>query len=327
MNDPLISVIVPVYNTGEVLNQTIESIAKQTYTNFELLLIDDGSTDKSGEICDDYAKKDKRVQVFHKKNGGICSARNFGLEKAKGDYITFCDHDDLYNPDLLKREISIATLNNADMVVVGRVFKSDDGKSAIFGADYIADKDYIARNFCKMYNLRTFDTVWNVLYKRDIVGLTKFDTKYKYGHEDITFNLDVISNVHLLVSVKEVLYTHVIRGSLSTSAKLHTELIDAMIGNNNNVYNKILSFEHSPLPNVRDYEKVQGELMKSCLVYSVKCGVSYNSFTKIAKQLKFIPNLMINRSIDKDIFVFNLVNKKQYSLLFLIFKLNAIFKS
>lgn len=94
MNNPKISVIVPVYNAEKYLQRCIDSILNQTFPNFELLLIDDGSKDQSGEICDEYAKKDSRVKVFHKENGGVSSARNVGIDNAVGEYICFCDSDD-----------------------------------------------------------------------------------------------------------------------------------------------------------------------------------------------------------------------------------------
>jgi len=93
-----ISVIVPVYNTAPYLHRCIDSILAQTFTDFELLLIDDGSTDESGRICDEYADKDGRIRVFHKENGGVSSARNVGLDNATGDWITFCDSDDYVYP-------------------------------------------------------------------------------------------------------------------------------------------------------------------------------------------------------------------------------------
>ena len=92
--NPIISVIVPAYNAEKYLRRCINSILAQTFTDFELLLIDDGSTDKSGEICDEYADKYARIRVFHKANGGVSSARNVGLDNAVGEYICFCDADD-----------------------------------------------------------------------------------------------------------------------------------------------------------------------------------------------------------------------------------------
>ena len=98
----MISVIVPVYNVENVLHYCIDSILNQTYKDFELILVDDGSTDKSGNICDEYADKESRIRVFHKENGGVSSARNFGIDNANGDYICFIDSDDYVNGDYLE---------------------------------------------------------------------------------------------------------------------------------------------------------------------------------------------------------------------------------
>ena len=112
---PKISVIVPVYNTEKYLNRCIDSILAQTFTDFELLLIDDGSTDCSGKICDEYAAKDSRVRVFHKENGGVSSARNMGLDNAQGEWITFVDSDDWVHEDFLKKRLALALNDNADI--------------------------------------------------------------------------------------------------------------------------------------------------------------------------------------------------------------------
>ena len=111
MSDSSISIIVPVYNSEQTLNRCIDSILGQTYRNFELLLINDGSKDRSGEICDEYARKDSRVKVFHKENGGVSSARNVGLDNARGEWITFCDSDDYYNLDAFDIYLKHTTLS------------------------------------------------------------------------------------------------------------------------------------------------------------------------------------------------------------------------
>ena len=91
---PKVSIIVPVYKAEKYLHRCVDSILAQTFTDWELLLIDDGSPDRSGDICDEYAKKDTRIRVFHKKNGGVSSARNLGLDNVQGEYVTFVDSDD-----------------------------------------------------------------------------------------------------------------------------------------------------------------------------------------------------------------------------------------
>lgn len=99
MSEQLISIIVPVYNSEKTIIRCVDSILQQTYRNFELLLINDGSKDSSGTICDEYAQKDSRIRVLHKANGGVSSARNLGLDNAKGEWITFCDSDDTVMPN------------------------------------------------------------------------------------------------------------------------------------------------------------------------------------------------------------------------------------
>ena len=113
---PKISVIVPVYNTEQYLHRCIDSILAQTYTDFELLLIDDGSKDNSGKICNEYAAKDSRVRVFHKENGGVSSARNIGLDNAKGGWISFVDSDDWISTEYLENLFN-AVDNTVDLVV------------------------------------------------------------------------------------------------------------------------------------------------------------------------------------------------------------------
>ena len=115
-NSPLISIIVPVYNVEKYIERCIESILSQTYTNFELLLIDDGSTDQSGKICDKYAGKEDRIKVYHKKNNGATSARLFGISVAKGYWIHFVDSDDTITPDSLERLIDVSKTGNYDII-------------------------------------------------------------------------------------------------------------------------------------------------------------------------------------------------------------------
>ena len=116
---PKISVIVPVYNVEKYLRKCIESILNQTFREFELILVDDGSTDSSGKICDEYALKDSRIKVIHKENGGASSARNAGLDVAKGEYIGFVDSDDWIEMDMYGELYRLIKENNTDISVCG----------------------------------------------------------------------------------------------------------------------------------------------------------------------------------------------------------------
>lgn len=114
---PTISVICPIYQAENYLKRCVDSILEQTFDDFELLLINDGSRDRSGEICDEYARKDNRVRVFHKANGGVCSARNMGLDNALGEYSIHVDPDDWVEPTMLEELYAKAKADNADMVI------------------------------------------------------------------------------------------------------------------------------------------------------------------------------------------------------------------
>ena len=115
--NPMVTMIIPVYNAQDSIRRCIESVLNQGYMDFELLLIDDGSTDASGEICEEYQKKDSRVQVIHKENTGVSDTRNLGLKKAKGQYIQFLDSDDWITPDATSLMVRAAKESGCDMVI------------------------------------------------------------------------------------------------------------------------------------------------------------------------------------------------------------------
>lgn len=128
MWDPLISVIVPVYNIEKYLERCVNSIREQTYTNLEILLVDDGSTDSSGTICDKFAEEDSRVRVFHKENGGSSSARNLGIAEAKGEYLGFVDSDDYISANMYELLVGAIHEFQAEVAQVGRDEIDEEGK-------------------------------------------------------------------------------------------------------------------------------------------------------------------------------------------------------
>ena len=123
---PIISIIVPIYKTEKQLGRCIDSILSQTFTDFELILIDDGSPDRCPELCDDYEKQDNRIRVIHKKNEGQARARNIGLDLAKGQYIGFVDSDDYIERDMYEKLYSALVKNNADLCICGYLYKHEN---------------------------------------------------------------------------------------------------------------------------------------------------------------------------------------------------------
>lgn len=161
---PIISIIVPVYNVGIYLRHCLNSIAAQTEKDFECILVDDGSTDESSTILDEYSKKDERFIVFHKTNGGLTSARNFGLRHSTGDWIMHVDGDDWIEPDSLTRLLQTADNNNADMVIGDFYFAYDDYKMPHKGSEWTENK---MTSLCD-YISSPWTTVWQGIAKRNI---------------------------------------------------------------------------------------------------------------------------------------------------------------
>ncbi len=180
-----ISVVVPVYNVAEYLPECIESIQKQTFDDYEIILVDDGSTDSSGIICDEYAANDARIRIIHQKNAGVSAARNTGLESAVGDYIAFVDSDDIVDTEYLSCMYEGITAQNADMVVVQhKSFKQSIGESK----PNTQSKNSLlvsGREACFIryagYD-KVYPAVWGKLYNREIFN----DLRFPLGriHED-----------------------------------------------------------------------------------------------------------------------------------------------
>jgi len=181
----LISVIIPVYNVEEYLAECIESIIKQTYTNLDIILVDDGSKDSSGKICDEYAKKDKRVTVIHKENAGVSKARNVGLDIAKGEYITFLDSDDFFFETAIESLHDMCIKNDSD-ISVGGVTDIKDGEQVIksAGVKVTLNKEGIIKYFLEEKYFKC--VIWAKLYKRETISSERFDENLTIA-EDFDF--------------------------------------------------------------------------------------------------------------------------------------------
>lgn len=189
--EPKISVIVPVYKVEKYLPRCVDSILSQSFTDFELILVDDGSPDNCGKICDEYAQKDSRVRVFHKSNGGVSSARNLGLDNAKGEWITFIDSDDYIH------EMFLSTLykkHNVDLIVGSfQVIGYDEGWNGIL-EDSIYDEFSLKDNIVKISLMINLQTPWGKLFRHDIICTNHivFDEKLHIG-EDTLFVLNYLA--------------------------------------------------------------------------------------------------------------------------------------
>lgn len=208
---PDISVIIPVYGVEQWVARAIESVQRQTLSNFELILVDDGSPDKSGEICDSYAKEDKRIRVIHKENGGAASARNAAIAVARGEYLFFMDADDWCEPEMLERMHKRAEEGPFDLVIAGFYIDTYRSQDKFFReVKSLPSKTYASAREFREDAYRLFDrnllyTPWNKLFRasylreRDIV----FPNVW---WDDLPFNLAVLRDIERVALMEEPFY-------------------------------------------------------------------------------------------------------------------------
>ena len=203
-NNPLVTIIVPVYKAEKYLHYCVDSILAQTYRNLEVILVDDGSPDASGLICDEYAKKDNRIKVLHKANGGASEARNFGLKTANGDYIMHVDSDDRLPAYSITEMIAVAIKENADIVqgCTRKVNSYDEMDNTIPDERIISI--YTAQDFVRTSAGGYRTTVWCKLFKSELAK--KYSFPVGYYADDVYWNALVLSDD----SVKKIVVMHLI---------------------------------------------------------------------------------------------------------------------
>lgn len=231
---PTVSVIIPVYRSVDVLENAVQSVLCQSFEDYELLLIEDGSPDGSLDLCRRLAAKDARIRVYHKENGGICSARNFGMRHATGKYIAFLDHDDEYLPGYLSDNIRLLEEYQADVVKFERVKEKHmlDGTVTVLHGSRIRNmpgmKDgvvcyrgtQIAERFPAIREAAKTMYIWDGIYRGDFLRQNQlaFDESFRFGHEDMMLNLEILSAAQSMVFHAGEYYKHKYRESTSTSA-------------------------------------------------------------------------------------------------------------
>lgn len=215
MENIKISVIMPVYKVEEYVGKAIESIQSQTLTEWEFLIVDDGTPDRSGEICDAYAAKDDRIHVIHKENGGAPSARNTAIDIAKGEYLYFLDSDDWAEPTMLEDMYNLAKRDNAQLVVAGFYIDTYYDKEHYVTDDYVVDdavyanKEEFRKNAYKLFDKNLLYTPWNKLFEAKYImdNNLRFPTTF---WDDFPFNVSVVRNIER-VTVTSKQYYHFLR--------------------------------------------------------------------------------------------------------------------
>lgn len=215
MNSVKVSIIMPVYKVEDYVAKAIESIEKQTLKEWEFLIVDDGTPDCSGEICDEYAEKDSRIHVIHKENGGAPSARNVAIDIAQGEYMYFMDSDDWAEPKMLEEMYALAKKNNSQLVVAGFYIDTYyDKENCITEKIFVDEAVYdnavdFRKNAYKYFDRNMLYTPWNKLYETEYIR--KNNLKFPQTlWDDFPFNISVVKNVER-VTVSTNAYYHFIR--------------------------------------------------------------------------------------------------------------------
>lgn len=196
MEDKKVSVVVPIYNVEDYLDKCVESIVNQTYKNLEIILVDDGAKDNSGYLCDQWAKKDDRVKVVHKENGGLSSARNAGMDVATGEYIMFEDSDDWLELELIEKCVDRITKDSSQLVIFGYKKVDEQGNNLgefTFGNNTISKEEMAEQLFHRIVEM-SFGYAWNKLYDFDILKKSGLRNDSSIiDREDLVFNMQMLS--------------------------------------------------------------------------------------------------------------------------------------
>lgn len=206
----LISVIVPIYKVEQYLDKCIQSIVDQTYTDLEIILVDDGSPDNCPQMCDDWAAKDSRIKVVHKENGGLSDARNAGIAIATGEYISFIDSDDWVEPEFLQVLWNALTRTGAGITDCSTRLVDENGEElSVRGVSNNEILDTVSALVRLVNEDRIYQTVWNKLYRRDVIGDIRFE-KGKYNEDDY-FTYQVFDRAAKVAVVSRAMYNYLQR--------------------------------------------------------------------------------------------------------------------
>ena len=236
MVNPLISILIPAYNVEKYIVECLDSVVNQSYRNLQIVIVDDGSTDGTGEICDKYAESDSRIEVYHIQNGGVANARNVLLSKIKGDFFLFVDSDDFLNTNMLSYLVEIIRKEECDIACCGFTTElrvSDEIIEKSLKNVNTFNQEEIIRKF--LYHREINGSLWNKLIKTVLIGNNQFNPAISYG-EDALFIWPLIQKIEKACLVDVPVYHHRLHpGSLSHGK------FSSKIKSGHNVWNRISS--------------------------------------------------------------------------------------
>ena len=296
--NPTVSIIVPVYNSQEYLERCVDSILNQEYTDLEVFLVNDGSTDRSGEICESYRAKDSRVHVIHKENTGVSDSRNLAIRHAKGTYLQFADSDDWMAPEAAKLLVRKAEETGCDMVIADfyRVIGDRVSHKGDIEEDKVMTKEEFASRMMERPSDFYYGSLWNKLYRRDIVAEHQLSMNKEISWcEDFMFNLEYLRYARTICALQIPIYYYVKRKGSLISQSLNISKVIQM---------KLMVFEYynnfyKHVLDEADYEKNRLQVYRF-LIDSAKDGTILPSILSGAKKLGTERNVIYREALQED---------------------------
>lgn len=316
----LISIVVPIYNVEKYIDKCIESLINQTYKNIEIILVDDGSKDNCGNIIENFAKKDRRIKIIHKENGGLSDARNYGIDIAKGEYICFVDSDDYVKKDMCECMLKLSEKYNSDITILNRIYKFDNGDEKL---RFIDDNKILELNkeeaLIELNSFNNFDmSAWGKLYKMKLFENIRFPVGRL--SEDYFIMYKLFDNSNKIVYSSYPVYYYMQRdGSISKSKKINYDYIEAS-------YNQMIEIEEK-YPNLKGVVHTS-YVLANLTVYNlhlkkkVKCTKENKKLFKkrVKENMKYVKN---NKYISKDRKIQTYIFSKSifiYNIIFYLYK-------
>ena len=279
--DKMVSIIVPVYNVEKYLEQCINSIINQTYKNIEIILIDDGSTDNSGIICDEYAKKDNRIKVIHKDNEGISATRNRGIDESSGKYISFVDSDDYIEKNMIEILYKDIEKENADIAVCNYIIVKDKNnikkdKNNSYNVIILSQNDALRMCFCNEFEFY----LWNKIFKKTLFNEIKFP-KGKNSEERYTLPKLIDNSKKIIYDNRKLYYYRIRKNSIiHSNEKINYDAIEA-----DSYLLEYMKVNHKNLENISMESFINTNFAIYNKMYIMKCK-DKNKYKLITKNIK-----------------------------------------
>ena len=334
--NPEISIIVPVYNVEKYLSACVDSILEQTFSNFELILIDDGAKDNSGKICDDYERKDKRIKVIHKENAGVSEARNAGLEIATGEYIAFIDSDDCVDADYLEYALSETKKRNVDMFISGIVMEYFTAEKEAIQYTITQPQQLTVKGLFEKLQLDYPQICicgpWCKLYRNSIVqqNQIRFDKNLSNG-EDTCFNLDYFKKIKTVFFSDQIFYHYRRLNPNSLFSVFREDSYDILDHVYSKMYALILQLDCCKEAVQRFKEMYYSMLIGGVVTFFSGCN-EIGRVRRMHQIQKVCEDPMVreykrgNSQKAKTNFVIQAMKYRQYYILYALFTLNGLIK-